>query len=170
MRVGSLFAGIGIGGVCYNPHMPKGIYPHTHIKPKVYPPRMVATVTRLYFDEGKSQVEVAAELRVTQRVIWRLMKNHDMQTRPRVKRDQRGDKNSSWKGDTAGYQALHVRVSTARGKPTKCERCGSQDIPGVIYEWANLTGNYTDTDDYERMCRLCHRRYDAARREEVARD
>jgi hypothetical protein len=36
-------------------------------------------------------------------------------------------------------------------------------------EWANLTGNYADIDDYERMCVLCHRNFDAARRRATGR-
>jgi hypothetical protein len=57
---------------------------------------------------------------------------------------------------------LHRRVAKARGRPAKCERCGATDS-SLRYEWANLTGNYEDISDYERMCRTCHKRYDAGR-------
>ena len=78
-----------------------------------------------------------------------------------AKRDQAGAANHMWRGDEAGYQALHLRVEAARGKPHECSKCGSTE--GRM-EWANLTGNYADVDDYARMCVSCHRNFDAARR------
>jgi transcriptional regulator with XRE-family HTH domain len=146
--------------------MPRGVYPHTHIKPKVYPEEMVQQVRRLYIDEGMSQAETAEAIGVTLKVVYRLMKNHDIPRRPKVKRDQRGEKNSFWRGDAATYKALHYRVYVARGLPKECVSCSSKD-PEARYEWANLTGQYADVNDYARMCVPCHRRFDAARRKEV---
>lgn len=142
--------------------MPSGVYPHTRLKPKVYPPAMVAEVERLYA-EGSTQSEIACAFGTSQKVIWRLMNNHDIAARVAAKRNQVGASNLLWAGDKAGYQALHLRVQVARGKPASCTRCGKCD-PKARYEWANLTGKYTDVNDYERMCISCHRRYDAARR------
>lgn len=142
--------------------MPKGVYPHTHIKPKVYPPEMVAEVRKLY-EAGHTQDEVAAKLGTSSKVIWRLMQNHGITARIAAKRNQAGDANHMWRGDEAKYQALHLRVETVRGKPERCERCGTTD-PRKRYEWANLTGRYEDIADYERMCRICHCTYDAQRR------
>ena len=86
--------------------MPKGVYPHTHIKPKRYPPLMVAQVQRLY-EAGHTQAEVAERLNVSQKVIWNLMRNHELPTRIRAKRDQVGPKNAYWRGgryiNQAGY-------------------------------------------------------------------
>lgn len=56
----------------------------------------------------------------------------------------------------------HVLTQVARGKPARCDRCGITSAGR--YEWANLTGKYTDIYDYQRMCVSCHRQYDAARR------
>jgi hypothetical protein len=142
--------------------MPKGIYPHTHIKPKVYPAELVARVRQLYAD-GLTQDEVATVVGASQKVIWKLMRNHGIQTRKQAKRYQIGEANHAWKGNAASYQALHLRVEARRGKPARCNRCGTTD-PARTYEWANLTGRYHDPEDYERMCRHCHRRYDNARR------
>jgi len=83
--------------------------------------------------------------------------------RPAVPRDQTGERNGSWRGSGASYTALHLRVAAARGKPSRCEQCGT-GAPDVRYEWANLTGRYDNVADYERMCVPCHRTYDAARR------
>lgn len=128
-------------------------------KPKVYPADMVEDVRRLYIDDGRSQVEVAAAMGTTQKVIWNLMRRHGLETRPQIKRDQRGPKNDSWKGSAAGYAALHLRVYTERGCPRKCEVCGTTDRR-KRYEWANLTGQYDDPQDYKRMCTSCHHRHD----------
>lgn len=141
--------------------MPKGVYPHTHIKKKAYPPDMVNTVRRMYAD-GSSQDEIAKALDVTQKVVWRLMVNHAIPRRAPVKRDQRAEKNDSWRGSGATYAAFHHRVEVARGKPRLCGRCETTDA--TRYEWANLTGDYADIADYERMCVPCHRRFDIARR------
>jgi hypothetical protein len=77
-------------------------------------------------------------------------------------RDMAWEANPRWKGDTAGYNAMHRRVEQARGKPSQCQRCGKDD-PAERYEWANLTDRYEDPDDYQRMCVPCHRAYDAPR-------
>ena len=142
--------------------MPKGVYPHTHVKPKSYSPELVDRVEELY-SSGLTQAEVANAVGLTQKVIWRLMKNHSIAARVAAKRDQLGTNNHMWAGQSAGYQALHLRVAQLRGKPTSCARCPQND-PDVRYEWASLTGKYEDPSDYERMCLPCHRRYDGERR------
>jgi hypothetical protein len=72
-----------------------------------------------------------------------------------------GSTHYAWKGERAGYQAKHLRVAHVRGSAPSC-------IWGCIetkrFEWANLTGDYEDPDDYAAMCISCHRRYDDARR------
>ncbi len=59
----------------------------------------------------------------------------------------------------ASYSAYHHRVTAARGKPKACEDCGCTD-PACRYEWANLTGNYADPNDYKRLCKPCHVLFD----------
>ena len=131
-------------------------------KPKTYQPELVVKVGRLYA-EGRTQTEIAQATGLTQRVIWKVMRRHGISARVAAKRHQTGAANHAWKGDDAGYQACHLRVQVRRGKPAHCDRCGTTD-PAQTYDWANLTGNYPDPEDYERMCRSCHRRYDNARR------
>jgi predicted transcriptional regulator len=131
-------------------------------KPPTYSTEMVDAVRRLY-DSGMSQVEVGLELGVTQKVIARLMSVHGLAARPRIKRNQRGANNSVWNPSTANYKTLHSRVSAARGRPKRCEECGTAD-PARMYHWANLTGDYVNVNDYRRMCVPCHRAYDDSRR------
>ena len=132
--------------------MPRGA------KPKVYDTEVVHRVQVLY-DSGCTQQEIAAQIGISQKVIWNIMRRHGIQARVAAKRDQRGAKNSTWKGDDAGYQALHLRVERARGKEKRCEECGTTE-QSKSYDWANLTGKYEDINDYKRLCRSCHWKLD----------
>jgi hypothetical protein len=131
--------------------MPRGA------KPKQYPPELVARVRDAY-SAGMTQGEVAAHVGVTQKVVWKLMLRHGIKARVAAKRDQRGPKNHAWKGERAGYSAMHLRVIAERGQPALCEDCGVTEAPR--FEWANLTGNYGDVSDYKRLCCSCHHKLD----------
>ena len=130
--------------------------------PRDYPEDQVQQVRDLYA-AGHTQDEIALKLGTTQKTIWRLMRNHSIQTRPPIKRDQRGEKNSTWRGPDATYAAFHKRVEVARGRPQSCAACDTQD-PETAYEWANLSGRYDEINDYVRLCIPCHRKVDAHRR------
>lgn len=119
---------------------------------------MVARARSLYLD-GKTQEEVALSLQTTPKVIWRLMQRHSIPRRVAAKRDQRGSKNHMWKGDDASYKAFHQRMTKLRGQPQFCEVCLVTG-PGRSYDWANLTGRFSDPKDYQRMCRSCHWKHD----------
>ena len=71
------------------------------------------------------------------------------------------ENNSNWKGNIVDLTTFHKRVEAMKGKPKKCEVCGT--INKRVYDWANLTGNYKDINDYKRMCRSCHKKYDLNR-------
>ena len=131
--------------------MPRGA------KPKVYPQEMVEAVLRLYAS-GMTQDEVALELGTTQKVIWKLMLRHNIPRRPPIKRDQRGPRNTNWKGDKARYAAMHLRVASVRGQPSKCEHCGTTHAKK--FEWASLNKRYEDVNDYIRLCGSCHSKMD----------
>lgn len=114
---------------------------------------------KLLYESGASQTEVAEILNTTQKVIFRVFKENNYKSRPAIKRNQIRENNDSWKGDNVGYSAFHRRMEALKGKPKKCEICGTIDEKKV-YDWANLTGNYNDPKDYKRMCRSCHWKYD----------
>ena len=62
--------------------------------------------------------------------------------------------------NTVTYSGAHDRVRRLRGPADRC-------IFGCIarrYEWANLTGDYPNVNDYAQMCGTCHNRYDQARK------
>lgn len=124
-------------------------------KPKVYDPALVSRVEDMYAF-GLTQGEIGDALGLSQKVVYNLMRRHEIPTRTAAKRNQRGELNASWKGSEASYTALHARVYGVRGKASdqRC-RCGRQAM-----DWANLTGRYDSVDDFEAMCRPCHRAYD----------
>lgn len=53
---------------------------------------------RQMYKSGMTQSEIADELGVTQKVVWRFMLRHGIRARNSAKRDQWREKNSSWKG------------------------------------------------------------------------
>jgi hypothetical protein len=117
----------------------------------------VAKVREMYA-AGHTQAEIADATGLSQKVIWNLMRRHGIAARVAAKRNQRGAANHAWRGDDAGYAAMHLRVETSRGKPRLCEDCGS--TTAKLYEWANVTGHYDDVNDYRRLCASCHKKFD----------
>lgn len=70
-----------------------------------------------------------------------------------------GEQHHAWRGDAVGYTALHRWVVRHRGRPSRCEHCGTTSARR--YEWANVDHRYRRVlDDYLRLCTTCHRRYD----------
>jgi len=113
----------------------------------------------LYHGWGMTQDEIATTLGVTQKTVWGAMKRYGISARTAAKRDQSGPKNHMWKGDAASYKAFHHRMTSRFGQPQECSVCGTTDASRA-YDWANLSGDYADLDDYARMCRSCHWKYD----------
>lgn len=111
------------------------------------------------YESGMTHYEVAIELETTRKVIWQRFKNHGYKSRVAKKRNQWGGNNHAWKGNDASYACFHKRVHRLKGMPKKCEECGTED-ESRSYDWANLTGKYNNPDDYKRMCRSCHWKYD----------
>lgn len=111
------------------------------------------------YSNGLTQTEIAGHFGVTQKQVWCWMKRAGLKARVAAKREQRGSANASWRGNAACYAAFHKRVEAARGKPKRCEVCGTEEN-NKHYDWANLTGNYQDVTDYKRMCRSCHWKFD----------
>ena len=139
--------------------MPKGCYPRpTGYRPrKTDPPESVETV-RLLYANGKTQREIADRLDLSLKAVQGIFHRNGIKARIAAKRDQRGPLNARWKGDEAGYQAMHLRLYRARGRPFPCSVCRS--MTAKAYDWANLTGNYSDMTDFAPMCRSCHWKHD----------
>lgn len=118
---------------------------------------MIKQAIKLY-EQGLTQKEVAQKLGTTQKVIFGLFKKNGYKCRVAKKRNQTGENNSSWKGIKAGYAAFHYRVQGIRGTPSKCSMCENEKAKR--YEWANITGDYSNVYDYIRLCKSCHSKFD----------
>jgi hypothetical protein len=69
-----------------------------------------------------------------------------------------GENNPNWKGDDAGYIALHMWVYTVKTRRMRCQHCGRKSRRT---EWANVSGEYKrDPDDFIELCLPCHRAFD----------
>jgi len=65
-----------------------------------------------------------------------------------------GENHPNWKGDLAGYYALHSRIKRKLGKATKCRKCGSERNVW----WSNVSGLYLSIlSDWEELCVSCHK-------------
>lgn len=65
----------------------------------------------------------------------------------------------NWKGDKAGYVALHIWVKKHLGKAKKCS-IDSRHY-GKRYEWASISRTpKRDLLDWITLCPSCHRIYD----------
>jgi hypothetical protein len=132
-----------------------------------YGPEIVAQITGLY-EAGLTIREIGA-LTPPGVKVQLVVERYLDERHPTGPRDQTGERNGTWKGDEAGYNALHLRVITARGRPSRCACCDTTD-PAIRYHWANLSGHYEDIYDYARLCPACHIRLDARRRAEIGRN
>lgn len=66
-----------------------------------------------------------------------------------------------WKGDLAGYTAIHVWIRNTYGKASKCENLDCLGLPASRYEWASISGETKrDITDYIQLCTRCHRKFD----------
>jgi len=65
----------------------------------------------------------------------------------------RGEKNHLWKGDNAGYNAIHEWVRKNKPKPKLCPSCKKIHPKDL----ANISGKYKrNINDFEWLCRKCH--------------
>lgn len=65
---------------------------------------------------------------------------------------------ANYKGDEAGYHAIHLWVVKQKGRAPHCVDCGEEKSK---YEWSNVDHQYRRVlDDYVARCTKCHRAYD----------
>lgn len=77
------------------------------------------------------------------------------------RKDITGKNHYLWKGNKVGYWGVHHWIERWKGKPKKCDNCGTEKAKK--YEWANVDHKYKRVlEDYIRMCTKCHRKYDYA--------
>lgn len=75
------------------------------------------------------------------------------------KTGRKDDLHPEWKGEEASYNAKHAWVARWKGKPKKCEHCGT--TKSKVFNWANISRQYKrDLNDWIRLCRKCHHKFD----------
>lgn len=73
---------------------------------------------------------------------------------------KRGEQASHWVGDKVGKIGVHRWLRQEYGIPKPCEHCHRTD-DGIVYDWACKNKLYRRVrEDYMRLCRSCHRKYD----------
>jgi NUMOD3 motif len=117
-------------------------------------------------EETKNKIRVANEgkqhppmLEETKKKIRNANKGKRYSIETEFKKGENaGDKSKNWKGDDAGYFALHDWVRTHKPKVRGCEKCNKEEK----LEIANIKNHhYTRMlDDYQWLCRSCHRQLD----------
>jgi hypothetical protein len=112
-----------------------------------------------FYNYGLSCTDVGKALGISNNPVMKCLNTHHIILRKVGKEIAHGKYNGMWKGNSIGYYGAHKRVIAARGRPSLCEKCGMTDI-SKRYHWANITGNYTDTNDYIRLCPPCHHAMD----------
>ena len=75
------------------------------------------------------------------------------------------ERHPRWKGDAAGYSALHRWLASRLGKPERCEHCGETGLKAQAIHWASKSRKcLRDESDWLRLCAQCHWNYDASTR------
>lgn len=112
-----------------------------------------------FHSEGYTHQQLASEFRIGRKSVANAIKRLGLVPNKAAKRNQSGPNNDNWKGPSATLASKHKRLYRAFGQPSKCDVCGTED-PLKSYDWANLTGDYDNPKDFQRMCRSCHWKYD----------
>jgi hypothetical protein len=65
-----------------------------------------------------------------------------------------GEISGNWKGENAGYTAIHHWVRKRKNNLNICEKCGKKTD---FLDLANISQKYSrDLSDWEYLCRRCH--------------
>ena len=87
-------------------------------------------------------------------VAIRTLKENDKKRKANMRR---GLDHPIWKGDKAGYRAIHYWVFRIKGKPGACSLCGKEGRN----QWSNIDHKYRRVpEDYFSACSSCHKHYD----------
>ena len=141
--------------------------PGSGAKPRQYPPEIVKLACELY-EIGMTVTEIRAVFLKGYRVqtIWN---GTSPERRPCIKRNQRGPANDSWRGDTPGYAAAHLRIASTYGKASGhfCADCGDTAATGRSATNATPPSTSdrglvycTHLEHYAPRCIPCHFRFD----------
>lgn len=100
------------------------------------------------------------------RKISKTLKGHEvsLETKKKISEAQMGEKNNLWKGNGAGYDALHQWIRNHKQKPDLCEICGKEESTTgnkrLVISNKNHKYNRNNFEDWQWVHDLCHRKYD----------
>jgi len=98
------------------------------------------------------------------RDIWNKGKNMSQDFKDKIRKSlvgKTGEQSRNWKGDKAGYVALHMWIVKNYGNANCCENVDCKSKNPKRFEWANISGEYKrDREDYIMLCPSCHRKKD----------
>lgn len=134
-----------------------------------------------YWNKRKSQTQIAKVCNIHQTTIQNWMKrlgiqarntsescsgvlngmygkHHSKKTKKKIselaKKLYKNEKNPAWKGDKAGYNALHNWMRKHKKKPSYCGKCGKATNK---LELSNNGILNRDPINYEYLCCRCHK-------------
>lgn len=134
---------------------------------------MHSAETRAKISAAKMGHEVTAETRIKiGRAVSAALVGRRVspETRRRIAAAQAGDRGRNWRGDQVGYGGAHKRHRAVL--PKECAHCGKtdgrldvalrHDAPNDRLIWCPKRGRWysVQAEDYLRLCRSCHVRYD----------
>lgn len=92
-------------------------------------------------------------------IPWSKGKTFTKEHKKKLSESHKGQIPGNFKPENeVGKTALHDWVKRKLGKPNLCEHCG---ITTGIFDWANISRKYyRDIEDWIRLCRKCHQKYD----------
>ena len=81
------------------------------------------------------------------------------ETKEKLRLAHKGEINYLWKGENAGYYALHAWVSRWLGKANHCSNDPTHKAKDNRFHWANISGEYKrDLTDWKQLCPSCHKK------------
>jgi hypothetical protein len=113
-------------------------------------------LNNLYYKNKMSQKDMAGFYGVSLRCIQYQLSKHNIKSKTKGRRNQRGLNHNLWRTNPS-YRTIHKRVELYRGKPNYCDECKTTDY-NKKYDWANISGNYLNVDDFRRLCVKCHKK------------
>jgi len=113
-----------------------------------------------YIEQKKSIMCIAKEFNSTYKKIryWLIKGNIPIRSLSEAGNGKHNsEKHGMWKGDKAGYAAIHYWVQRYKPKPEVCEICGKE---GRL-ELSNKTGKLIrDIENFQYIHKSCHQEYD----------
>ena len=94
---------------------------------------------------------------------WAKGKTFSIKYRKKLSESHKGKNESlasNWKGNKAGYHAIHLWINKYKIKPQQCTDCG-KEVSKYSMHWSNIDHKYRrNLDDYIARCSSCHKCYD----------